>query len=485
MVDPALPITATLTFGVSLAGATVQWEADPLGVRHSVFAPPYQGADLALVISALDVLQYPNYPLHATEWQRQRFTFSMAEQERLHVFGLWRDEGRVRADAHQLVGRALYQALAADAEGARVIDTLRNYAAANGQPLALRLRFPPSAVELAALPWELLWDAGPVPLLLSRGRLASCTRHLDLPQALPPARPHHQPIQVLAIAPESDIPADVREEERAARRTAWQPLIDSGQLIVREVSPATRRALVDAVQQSPKPDIVHYYGHGRYKGGEGALLLDAAGGGRDWTSASTLMALLGDVRLVALFACQGAMVAPGELGLLSGVAPALSAAGVPLVIGMQLTTRVEAAIRASGIIYHALVAGESVQDAVSQARQALFVEEPDRASWYLPALYIRSRETGPAYLTAPAAAPPIAATGSTQSIIARKKSKVSDVQMHGSAGSVQRVVADDRSSVERAELNASQASKQEILAEEESEAADIELDDRKPLAPDQ
>jgi len=207
------------------------------------------------------------------------------------------------------------------------------------------------------------------------------------------------------------------------------------------------------------------------------LLLDTDDRERDWTSASTLMALLGGVRLVALFACQGAMVGPSEHALLSGVAPALSAAGAPLVIGMQLTTRVDAAIRASGIIYRALATGQSVQDAVGLARQALFVEEPDRASWYLPALYIRSRETGPVYLLAPTAAPPTAA-GTSQTIVARKKSKASGIQMHGSAGAQQQVVADTGSTVERARLHAAEASTQEIRAEEESEIADVELDDR-------
>jgi hypothetical protein len=271
----------------------------------------------------------------------------------------------------------------------------------------------------------------------------------------------------------------VRAAERAARRAAWQPLMDGGQIAVREVSPATRGALVDALQAGPAADIVHYYGHGRYRDGEGALLLDAAGGGRDWTSASTLMALLGGVRLIALFACQGAMVGPGELGLLSGVALALSAAGAPLVLGMQLTTRVEAATRASGILYRALAAGRSLQDAVGQARQALFVEERDRASWYLPTLYIRSREVGPAYLMAPAAAPPTAA-GARQTIVARKQSVARNIQMEGGAGSDQEVVAEDRSTVERARLRAERASQQAIRAEEESDISDVELDDQEP-----
>ncbi|HEX9370377.1 MAG TPA: CHAT domain-containing protein, partial [Roseiflexaceae bacterium] len=375
----------------------VRWESDVLGVRESRFTPPYRGADLTLVIRALDVLQYPNYPNPETPGQRRRFTFGAEEQARLAALGLW-DAGRVRIDAHQRVGRALYRALAADPAGAQALGTARDHATASGQDLALALRFPPGAVEIAALPWELLWDDGPTPLLLSRGRLAGCARHLDLAEALPPPRGRAGPLRILAIAPQAGIPEEVRAEERAARHAAWQPLLERGQVVIDEVRPATRRALVDAIQAGPPPDIVHYYGHGRYAGGAGALLLDSPEADWSWTSASALVTLLGGVRLIALYACQGAMVDDSPLGLLSGVAPALSAAGAPLVIGMQLTTRIAAGTRASGVIYRAIVAGQSVQAAVGQARQALYVEEDDRTSWYVPALYIRSRDTGPAYL---------------------------------------------------------------------------------------
>ena len=67
---------------------------------------------------------------------------------------------------------------------------------------------------------------------------------------------------------------------------------------------------------------------------------------------------------------------------------------MPLVIGMQLSARTDAALRASSVIYASLIAGYSLQDAVNRARQALFVEEEDHASWYVPVLYINT--SGPA-----------------------------------------------------------------------------------------
>jgi hypothetical protein len=65
---------------------------------------------------------------------------------------------------------------------------------------------------------------------------------------------------------------------------------------------------------------------------------------------------------------------------------------------MQLSVRVDAALRFAEVLYHALAHGEPLQRAVSIARQALYVEEPDGASWYVPTLTINSRETGSFYL---------------------------------------------------------------------------------------
>jgi hypothetical protein len=307
---------------------------------------------------------------------------------------------------------------------------------------------------------------------------------------MPPA--HSGPLRVLAIAPRAGIPAAVRLAERMARRATWGPLIAQGKAVMHEVSPATREALVETLHAGPPPDVVHYYGHGRYSGGVGALLLDGGAGGT-WTRVETLAALLGGVRLVVLHACQGGMVTARAAGttslaaqFLSGVAPALSAAGVPVVIAMQFTVRSGAATRASAVIYRALVAGRSVQQAVSMARQALFVEESDQVSWFVPVLYIRSRETGPVYLVEAAAplvpAPTMAealavgaSPGSRQVIVARGGS-VRGVRMRGAPGSAQAVGAAAGGSVERAALWAARASNQAVAAEG-GEVRDVDLSD--------
>lgn len=443
MIASPEPVSLRLVFALHPEGATVRWEAEVIGVRTSRLRSPVPDDVLALVLRALDVLQDPAYPQAWNADQARHFSFTAAEQSRLAALDLWSDAERVPADAPRRVGRRLFHALTADSVAAQALATVRDHAMALGRPLALELCFPPTATALAALPWELLWDEGPLPLLLGAGVIGGIARRLDLPQALPPTRRASGPLRILAISPQAGIAAELRQVERAARLEAWQPLVAAGRALITEVEPASRVALVQALGVGSPPDVIHFYGHGRYLAGEGALLLDD-GPGSAWTPASTLAALFGGVSLVVLQACQGATLGPGE-PLLAGVAQALCAAGVPAVLGMQFTVRAYAATRAAAVLYQALAAGRSLQDALALARRALFVEERDRASWFVPALYLRDRASGAFYLRPPVAAtrPGAAAPPAARQTVLARGGVIRALRIQGRAGSAQRVVALD------------------------------------------
>lgn len=419
----------------------LRWEADVLGVRVSRLRPPVRAEDLALVLRALDVLQDPAYPVAWNADQERHFAFADAERARLLELDLWGDDQRVPADAPRRLGRRLFRALTDDPAGAEALATARNHAVSLGAPLYLELCFPPAAAELAALPWELLWDDGPLPLILAHGATGSVVRRLDLPQALPPPRRGTGPLRILVIAPRAGISAEMRQVERAARLAAWQPLLDAGRAVVTEVEPASRTALVQAMDTPSPPDVVHFYGHGRYLRSEGALLLDDGPHGV-WTPASTLAALLSGVGLVVLHACQGAAIGAGA-ALVTGVAQALCAAGSSAVLGMQFSVRANPAARGAAVLYRALAAGSSLHAAVARMRRALFVEERDRVSWFVPALYLRDRDGGPFYLR-----PPVVVSASTeppsarQTVLARG-GLIRALRLRGRAGSAQRVIALD------------------------------------------
>lgn len=430
------PIALALALTPDGEGATARWEAGVLGVRHSRLAPPVPLADLPLTLRALDAIQDPSYPYARTAEQAAHFALADGEAERLAALGLLDAGGHIAADAPRRLGRRLYAALIADPEARAALGTARAHAAALGRPIGLELGLPPEAPRLAALPWELLWDEGPAPLLLAGGLV----RRLDLPSALPPPRPRAGPLRILAISPAAGIGPELRQIERAARQEALAPLVARGAAVVEEVEPATRAALVRAVEAGGPPDIVHFYGHGRLRGGEGELLLDDPGRAA-WLGAGEAVALFAGAGLVALYACQGAGVAlgPGE-PLLGGVAQALAAAGAPAVLGMQLAVRSTAATRAAAAIYGALAAGASLEAGVALARRALFVEERDGVSWFVPALYLRGRGPAPYRLRHQPTGAAAPAPGARQLVVARG-GVIRALRVQGRPGSRQTIVA--------------------------------------------
>lgn len=387
-----LPLTLIFNAPDPTGAVSISWKAEEIGEVTSSFQPPYAGDDLGLVIRALDELH-----------TRQR-GFAHDELSRLAGLGLVvsPDSGQLLYESHRAVGRRLYDALVSDREADKALAVIRNAAVAQRRQVIVHLHFAPRAVELATLPWELTWDNSGEPLLLSRGQMIACVRHLDLPQALPPARPGRRPLRLLAVIPSIGISPAVGAEEQARRRAALAPLVGGGDLVLDEISGrVTRQRLNDYLRVlAEPPDIIHFFGHGVYRDGQGYLVLDKEGveGDPDPVPALLIARLFRDARLVVLHACQSAAVS--EAGLLTGVAPALSAAGVPAVVAMQLMVRIPSAIRFAEILYSELSRGSSLHNAVSRGRDVLYTEGygSEDESWYVPTLTVRTRDAGPIYL---------------------------------------------------------------------------------------
>jgi hypothetical protein len=236
-----------------------------------------------------------------------------------------------------------------------VLKSVRNASIAQRLTTNYVLRFPPNAISLAALPWEALWDKAKNQAVLIRGNtIDSCERYVDIDMAIPPPLPAGQQLRVLALSPSYGIPDEIRQEEQAARRKSWDKLKDAGKMVYDEISPLTIAALNDYLLDAPaRPDVVHYFGHGIYRNGKGYLQFDDGKGGRDLVSAERLAAVLGDIRLIVIHACQSAMV-DDDGGLLTGVAPALSIV-TGAVVAMQLTIAIPAATRFSQVFYDQLL----------------------------------------------------------------------------------------------------------------------------------
>lgn len=384
------PIQVELEFAVHSRHASITWRAPTFGRRVSNFKLPYDRLTLPLVIKALDARQFPGHPSQGPQ-------FSTQEQARLKKQGLWQTNA-VATDAYRRVGAAIYDGFGA--QGKSTIEELRNDAINQRRSINYILRFPREGVHLAALPWELLWDQDQ-PVLLSRGTgIDSCERYLDIDRALPPTLSSDQHLHLLALLPSYGIPDDVHEQERTARLESWGKLRDTQRITFDELGPVTMRQLDDYLRNQRRPDIIHYFGHGIYRDGEGYLLFDHESDGKELVSAAKLAVALGSARLLVIHACQSAMIEQ-DCGLLTGVAPALSLV-TDAVVAMQLTIQIAAAMRFGEVFYdELLVKYRSVQEAVGLGRQSLFSEFPDDANWYVPTLYIRSREPKPFHLRRP------------------------------------------------------------------------------------
>ncbi|MFL5803522.1 MAG: CHAT domain-containing protein [Roseiflexaceae bacterium] len=398
--NSAASATVTLDFQQSADEVRIIWRNDQIGRETTPFTPPYAAEALSLVVRALDVLQYPGYPEALTAGERRHFTFSAAEQASLGALGLWR-AGRVASEAYQTVGATLYDALGGS--GQSVLKTIRNAGIAQRVDTSFVLRFPAGGVQLAALPWELLWDSEKnQPLLMGGQALVSCERYIDIDVALPPPRAAGERLHILALSPEHGIHPTVRDAEQRARRRIWDELKAKGKVDYEEISPLTMPAINDYLlrlekEQRAAPDIVHYFGHGTYRNGRGYLAFDNGRGGQDLVPAERLAPVLSDTRLAVIHACQSAMVDDAG-GLLTGLAPALSIF-TGAIVAMQLTVRIDAATRFAEVFYDQLLGQRrSLQAAVARARRVLFTEEPDGTSWYVPTLYLRAREPRPFYL---------------------------------------------------------------------------------------
>lgn len=384
---PASPSSApalvlTLTFTPTADGARVTWYADEIGTRTSTLVLPFQGADLTAVMHALESRQHP------------LFQPTPADIEHLRGRGLVNDYDRVVDDLEQQIGQKLYRALVSG-QGQSALDNATSQATITRRPLTLRLLFPADTVNLAALPWELIWQPGQAkPFIFQGAQQVQITRHLLLDRALASLTPRQGRLRVHSLVPHTGrSPAEVADIRRHLT-TLWNDL--AGVVDLHEDSPVT----VDDLARigDSQPDIVQFTGHGWYADGQGVLLLDPATPGAPAAriTADRLAVALRSVRMVVLAACRSASIADSNARMDSSLAPALSAIGVPVVVGMQLGIKVPSAITALQTLYRTLAQGQSVQFAVERIRETLYVNGDP--AWYVPTLYIARREVGPVWV---------------------------------------------------------------------------------------
>ncbi|HSD84856.1 MAG TPA: CHAT domain-containing protein [Anaerolineae bacterium] len=331
----------------------------------------------------------------------------------------WSASGDSRVD-----GQTLFTALFASAE------LMRGWGAAHGRARQVRLQLRIDALELHALPWELLRDDQD---LLTADADSPFSRYLTVSREW--GQPiTERPIRGLAvISNPKDIeekyglpPTDVALEARTLEPPPPTPSHDSdntkqeresGEPGVRWTflpEPVTLERLEAELRNGYH--LLHFVGHGAFNARtqQAALYLqDAEGNAQrviDDDFAGMLNRLAAPPHLVVLAACQSAT--QSMKAAFSGLGPKLVQIGVPAVVAMQENVTVLTARQFAATFYQRLLVHGMVDLAMNEARgtlitnarfdaavPVLFMRLPDGRLWKAEDLPNRKPATQPSQVT--------------------------------------------------------------------------------------
>ncbi len=262
---------------------------------------------------------------------------------------------------------------------------------AEGQGLRLRLKL--KDPEIAAWPWEYLFDPGGKGFL-ALSEKTPVVRYEDLP-AEASRLAVATPLCVLVVAPEPrDLPALQGGREWELLNEALSALTAAGHVVLERVQPATRRELERWLDRPEPCHVLHIAGHGHFDGGraDGVIQMETEDGRADPYEGTALATALSDhgvPRLVFLNICDGARGSCG--GRSAGLAQSLVRHQVPAVVAMREQISDEAALVFARSFYERLAAGAPVDAALSRARREM-QSAKHWTEWGTPVLYMRSED---------------------------------------------------------------------------------------------
>lgn len=298
-------------------------------------------------------------------------------------------------DAARDFGGRLFQAVFAGGVNTRLHVSLSEV----GEECGLRIQLNLSDVpELAALPWEYLYDPDLGPL--SRLSKTPIVRYMDL------KRPNRVlgiklPLRILVmISSPDDYPSLDVDKEWSKLNRSLKELIDRRMVELVLLEEATIPALLDQFRNPPF-HVFHFIGHGGYDPatGDGYLVFeereeDDEGIGEiddrrvrshrvNGERVANLLQNHTSLRLAVINACEGARASVSNP--FGGVAQSLVRASIPAVVAMQFPITDDAAIDFAAEFYKAMADYYPVDAALADARIRM-----NDAEWGTPALYMRS-----------------------------------------------------------------------------------------------
>lgn len=284
------------------------------------------------------------------------------------------------------IGRVLFGFLFQGSVYSHFLRALGEVQARDDLALRLVLRIEPP--ELAALPWELLYDPERC-LFLATSPKTPISRAFSLNEPVGTLACPEE-IRVLAIVPSTSGLAV--EAERTELERLWTSVDRRAAVEV-----LTERVTLERIQQALRAHevhLVHFIGHGTFEEEKSAIFLDGEDELPEALPAASFADLFTDrpsIRLIVLSSCEGAKRSSAEA--LAGLAPWLLRRGVPGVIAMQSVVSNKNATRFASLFYAELVGhGHSgdVEAALARTRSILRQERPWNPLFANPVLYLRA-----------------------------------------------------------------------------------------------
>ena len=259
---------------------------------------------------------------------------------------------------------------------------------AESQRKGLRLKLHIESPELAALPWEFLYDP-------TRQRFISLyndtiIRYVNRFGSIEPLRVE-APLRILAMtaSPVNRAKLDVATEKERIE-AALKDLKAKGIVEITWVAGQGWRDLQKMMQRGGW-HVFHFIGHGYFDkaNNEGVLALAEENGEEYPLTARNLSKMIADpsLYLVVLNVCKGAYSDKTEI--FSSTAATLTQQGTPAVLAMQYAISDRAAIELSRSFYEALAGGLPLARAVTEARKAINMATRS-SEWGTPVLYTRA-----------------------------------------------------------------------------------------------
>lgn len=284
---------------------------------------------------------------------------------------------------------------------ATLYHTSLGMARAQAKRLRIRLRMTPP--ELAALPWEYLYD-GQEDAFLATSPETALVRYVPINLPVRPTK-IKLPLRVLVViaSPQDLQPLDT-VNEKALVQAALAEGIEQGRIYLEFVERARAADISQALRRF-QPHVFHFIGHGQFAQAGAVLLLEDEDGNATAVDERTFREFFNgcqETRLAVLNACQTATVSSSQP--MVGLAPRLLQRQLSAVVAMQYPIPDKTSLVFTREFYRSLALGTPVDAAISEARRGIFVEGGGQSSdWGTPVLFLRAKDGLLFQVEAPAA----------------------------------------------------------------------------------